>query len=313
MNGVTVSKFDVSDIVLKIPPRFAKLAPDVLKPKRATLSLSGCSNAIANGIRRVICNELDVKYLHCEYEDIKGDPFTIPEMIQRRLRMIPLLQSVPAGTKFSLEFTNTGTEVADVKMKSVTSSDRGKYFDTTYTLLTIGVGYKATISNIVVKSSRGYYDHYGMCVVAVHTTSICKDVIPYNAYTDTGQRTQMADPRVWDISFRTNGTMEPRAIIIAACNDLIARVESINELLHSIANNEDEYVLTIPGESDTIGNLIVKTALELYPDIEYISSNVPTVERTAIIKIKYSDDINTLYKNTIAKIVETYKQIRDSV
>jgi hypothetical protein len=68
MNGVTVSKFDVSDIVLRIPPRFAKLAPDVLKPKRATLSLSGCSNAIANGIRRVICNELDVKYLHCEYQ-----------------------------------------------------------------------------------------------------------------------------------------------------------------------------------------------------------------------------------------------------
>lgn len=315
---LTVGKLQVTDIQPKIPERFRHLAPTTLTSSHASIILTGCNAAIANAIRRTISNELEVKYLHCEYEDITtDDPYIIPEMIQRRLRSIPLLQSVPSGTKFELETANNTTSVIDVKSRELTvTGGRGKvsaYFDSTYTLFTLLSGRKMTISNIVVKSARGYNDHYGMCVMGVHCTSICKDVVPFNAYTGEGVHTQMADPRVWEVSFRTNGTAAPRDILIAACTDLISRTKSVMDLIHSIVNNKDEYVLSIPGESDSIGNAIVMTMLELHPDIEYTTYTVPTVERVAIIKVKTTDDINTVFKNTIARIIDTFEQIKDMI
>jgi DNA-directed RNA polymerase subunit L len=308
---VSVDDFTAENIELKIPEKFKKYAPNVLKSAKCKLTISGCNNAIANGIRRTIACELPVKHLTCDYENIvTDDPFIIPEMIQKRLRMIPLLQSVPAGAKFELHIVNASEADLDVKTGDIKG---GKYFDNTYTLLTLKPGRKLSIVDISVASNYGYFESYGMCTVAIDAVSVCKDMVPYDMYTGKGSHTHTADPKVWEISFGTNGTMSPKDILIAACNNIIERLKGVMSLLHTIVNNEDEYILRVYGESDTIGNLIMRTAIELYPDAEHVSYNVPIVERIATIKIKYNDDINSLYRNVIANIISTYESIRDQI
>jgi len=100
-------------------PEVRKLLPTVLKPQRYEFTIVGVDNAIANAIRRVLCLELPVKALVCNYEDIEtDDAHVIPEVIVKRLRMIPLLQSCPAAATFSLNAT-AGADVTELEDATV--------------------------------------------------------------------------------------------------------------------------------------------------------------------------------------------------
>lgn len=328
---VKVSDFKVKKLIPKIPDRFKHLAPTVLQRERCTFTLDGCSNAVANGIRRTILCELKVLYLKSDYEEITtDDPFIIPEMIQKRLRMIPLLQSVPQDTKFSLEVTNNTTNVMDVKTKLFGKN----YFDETITILALQPGKSVKITARVA-SEYGYVPDYGMCAVAFNATSICKDMKPYNAYeeniihalqsedsdkpvsdTKIGAprvSSHMADPRVWEISFNTNGTLTSKEIVKRACAGIIERLKSVISLLYTMANNDKQYVLTVNGDSDTIGNLLVKTIDELYPDVEAATYSTSPIERLFTIRIIYDEDINTLYKNVVEHLIAIYESISNQL
>jgi DNA-directed RNA polymerase subunit L len=77
-----------------------------------------------------------------------------------------------------------------------------------------------------------------------------------------------------------------------------------------MSNNENQYVLYIEGESDTIGNLIVKTTDELYPDVEAITYSTTAIGRSLTIKIIYGDDINTLYRRVIDHLTAIFETIK---
>lgn len=340
-----VRDFSTKKLTPTINAKYKHLLPTALTQESCSFIIDGCSNAVANGIRRTIACELKVLYLTCKYESIvTSDPFIIPEMIQKRLRMIPLLQSTSPGAKFSLDVTNNTLLPMDVKTGSIKGKIPGS-FDSTYTLLTLGPGHSLQINDITCASEYGYVQEYGMCSVAFNAVSICKDIKPVDVYEEAGRdemgrwkedrggvkdtaginssgkpaetpatsRSQMADPRVWEIKFNTNGTMSPRDIIRAACAEIIARLKKLLSLLYTMVNNESQYTLTIQGESDTIGNLIVKTTDEMYPDVEAVTYIVPSIERSLTIKIIYSDDINTLYKNVVSSLIATYEKISNSV
>lgn len=337
MSKLSVKDFKTVKLVPKVPERFKHLAPTTLVSERCTFTIANCSNAVSNAIRRTILCELKVAYLRTEYEEIvTDDPFIIPEMIQKRMRMIPLLQSVPADTKFSLETTNNTLDVQDVKTKLMI---RGKpYFDETITILSLQPGKSLKIS-AKVAYEYGYVPQYGMCALAFNATSICKDVIPADMYVEdgimsgankptgesgteessknvvkpTGAKSHFSDPRVWEIAFNTNGTMPPKQIVTLACNNIIERLKSVLSLLYTMANNDNQYVLTIHGDSDTIGNLLIKTIDELYPDVEAATYSASAIERSVTLRVIYSDDINTLYKNVIEHLIETFKSIMDQI
>ena len=348
-NSIRVRDWSVEKLVPVVPERFKHLLPTVLMPERCEFTIDECSNAVANAIRRTVLCEMKVMYLTCDYEDIiTDDPHVIPEMIQKRIRMIPLLQSIPPSTVFSLEYQNKTLLTDDVKTGLfVCKNNNTKYFNETTTLVSIAAGRSIRINNCRIASDFTYKDGLGMCSVAFNATSICLDQVPIDMYADmkktlriinetvelnenhvvsdqkptnnepnankTPQSTHIADPKVWRIAFNTNGTLPSKEIVKQACSNIIERLKHVLSLLHTIVSNDNQYVLTIHGESHTIGNLLMKTTDELYSDVEAVTYNCPNVERTAIVRIIYADDINTLYKNVIDHLIGTFDTIKSSI
>lgn len=324
--SITVNDFKVKKLIPNVPAQYKHLLPTTLVQESCSFIISGCSNAVANAIRRTAACELKVAYLNCQYEDIvTTDPFIIPEMIQKRLRMIPVLQSVRADAIFSLDVTNATTGTMDVKTGSLISKGT-RVFDETITILTLGAGHSLKINNVKIAYEYGYIPEYGMCAVAFNAVSTCKDVIPIDVYADRaaeknvnappvakGVRSQIADPKIWEIKFNTNGTLSSKDIVKLSCQEIISRLKTVLSLLYTIINNESKYTLTINGESDTIGNLLVKTIDELYPDVEASTYSVPSIERSVTIRIIYGDDINTLYKNIVNHLVSIFEKIAGSI
>ena len=306
---ITVTGVVVTSLQPKIKNKVLEhLIPKVLIPQRLEFILGGVSNAISNAIRRTVLCELPVRALHCEYEDIKtNDAHVIPDMIQTRLKMIPIDQTTPLDATFDLDMSNKGLEVADIK----TGYFKGKKppCNPTHTLLSLNPGKFIKISNIRVFTEYGHRVGHGMMVLAVNAVSLAVDVIPLNTYEGTGVPSRVADPRVWKIAFNTNGTMDPIEIVKMACNGIVSRMQSVQDLLSTIENSEDQYILNVHGESHTIGNLLMKTICELFPDITAVTYNVSSVERMFTLRVRCDEDINTVLNVTVRHLIKVFNDI----
>lgn len=322
---VSVTDIEIRDLSPKIKdPRFEKYLPKTLFPKHMEFVLGGVSGAVANGIRRTIMCELLVSAMYVEYEDIQtNDKFIIPELVMKRLRMIPIDQSCPLDATFELNVTNTTDIIRDVKASEIriVSGGRGTKerpqlkklpFNETFTLFTLEAGMSCKITNIGIHQDFGFIEGSGMHVVAFNCASVSVDQIPINVYEpdDKGIPSSISNPRVWRIKFNTNGTMRPESIIAYACDNIIQRVQSVQDLLYLIQNNNDEYVLVIDGESDTIGNLFMKTICDIYPDIRAVAYSVNSVGRVLTMRVRCDEDINSVFTTAIKHIVRIYTEIK---
>lgn len=325
MSKVTVSDIKITDLSPKIKDsRLEKYMPKTLFPKHAEFELSGVSNAVSNAIRRTMACELLVSGLHCEYENITtNDMFIIPEMLVSRFRMIPIDQRTPLDAVFELNATNTTDMIRDVKVGEmrIVSAGKGTHerpslkklpFNETHTFCTLESGKSLKIENIGIHQDYGFNEGYGAHVVAINCASIAVDQQPINTFEpdDKGIPSRISNPRVWKLKFNTNGTMPPGEIVAQTCDNIIARIQSVMDLLYSIQNNGDEYVLTINGESDTIGNLFMRTINDLFPDIRAAVYLVSSVGRVATIRIRCDEDINTIYGTTIKYLVKIFTEIK---
>lgn len=315
-----VSDIKITDLTPVIKnPALAKLVPKTLLSKHISFTISGVNNAISNALRRTIACELLVNGLHAEYEHVKtNDMFVIPEMILGRLKMVPIDQTCPLDAVFELDVTNKTAGELDVKMGDmrIVNPGHGKKplrelpFNHTTTIVTLKPGKSMKISNIGLHQDYCYHLGYGAYVVACNVASVAVDQQPINLYEGGGIPSSISNPQVWKISFNTNGTLPPREIITVACDNIIARVTAIKELLFSIENNNDEYILTINGESDTIGNLFMRTINDIYPDIRAVVYSTSSVGRVLTLRIRCDEDINTIYDTTIKHIVKVFNTIR---
>lgn len=312
--SAVVSNIVVTDLSPKVKnPAIQKYLPSGYFPKHIEFNIKGVSNAVSNGLRRTIGGELLVKALFAEFENLTTtDVFIIPEMVLKRLRMIPLDQSTPLNATFEIDATNDTPNVRDVKSSEIKIIGGMKKlpFNETFTLFTLQPGRACNIKPIGIHQAYGFTEGDGMHCVACNTVSICTDQTPINMYTGEGISSSVANPREWKIAFNTNGTMAPKDIVKSACDNIIARVMSVQELLYSIENKNDEYSLTIEGESDTLGNLFMRTISDLYPDIRAVTYSGVNVGRTLTIRVRCDEDINTIFTTAIKQIVKTYGDIK---
>ncbi len=219
-------------------------------------------------------------------------------------------------------------------------------FNNTITFVTLQPGKSVKISNIRVRQAYGYQAGHGMHSVAVNATSVALDQRPIDMYdilssafsnelgsepvivsdsrdssaaksaasksesNQPGIPSSISDPRKWRIGFITNGTMDPLQIVAAACDNLIKRVTGINDLLSLIENTGDEYVLVVRGETDTIGNLFMRTISDLFPNIRAVTYMTSSIEWTCTIRVRCDEDINDIYGKAIAVLVEQFKSIK---
>lgn len=320
MKSITVTDIKITSFKSKIKdPAFGHLLPKNIFPEHMEFNILNVSNAVSNGIRRTITCELLVNSMICNYEDIEtNDMFIIREQIIKRIRTIPVDQKTPLDTMFSLVSSNETAEVRDIKsgeIKIIKSKSSGTHklpFNETFTLFTLQPGKFIKISNITMNPAFGYNSDDGMHVVAFNAASTALDQEPINAYVvnSTGIPSRISNPREWKISFNTNGTMPPKQIIFAACDNLISRITSVRELLTNIENNGDEFTLTVVGESDTIGNLFERTICDLYPNIKAVSYSCSNVDRSLTVRIRTDDDIKNIFDTTIKEIIAIYTKIK---
>lgn len=312
-----------------------KVPPVRLVPSFVEFEISPVSNAISNAIRRTLSSEMMVSRMDANFESMQStDAHNIQEMIIKRLRMIPIDQSCPMDAIFELAASNDGLQLRDVKSSEIRVVHKGSEskgseskgsgaavplkelpFNGAFTLFTLKPGKSAKITNIHMRAERGYTPGSGMHALAVNVASVAVDLVPEppsNGDTRSPSlRSSVADPRHWRISFTTNGDMSPKRTVAAACEDIINRVKSINDILYSITNNEDEYVLEVPEETHTIGNLFMRTINDLYPDILAVVYSVSNIVRQCTIRVRCTEDINIVYRTTIKHLVETFTTIKD--
>lgn len=296
---------------------------------KMTFTLDNVSHALANAIRRTISCELVIKSLVAEHISWKSnDGFLISEMILKRLRMIPLDQDTPMTASFKLIVINNTTELRDVKSGEIISNGNSKQlpFDSTYTICTLNPGKSLSIDDIYVQETAAYNAGDGMNAVANHVTSTALDVTPINWYEETNEEnsplsdptngifitgipSSIANPRKWEISFISNGNMQCNKIMIAACKNLITRINNVVDLLDTVASINGEYILNIEGESDTIGCLFMRTIFDMYPEIPFITYNTNNFRRVATLRIKTNEDVDTMITRAAKYLVSAFEYI----
>jgi len=314
---VSVSNISIKDVRPKLKNQaFAKYLPTRLFPEFVEFQLSGVNNAISNAIRRTVSCELLVSSMYVKYEDIStSDMFNLAEIIMKRFKMIPIDQKTPLTSTFELDVTNSTADVIDVKSGSIRikNSPLNKLpFNETFTLFTLNPGKSIKIKHISIHQSYGFSEREGMCVMAYNAASIPLDQIPINLYEPElgGIPSSISNPKVYKITFRTNGTLPGKEIVRLTCDSIISRIHSVKELLSTIDSNGDEYSLSIVGESDTIGNLFMKTIVTLYPDIRAVVYHVPSNERICNIRVRCDEDINVIFTNAIKHMIDVFTTIK---
>lgn len=317
---VIVSNITIKDMSPKLKDnRFKHLLPK-LKPERISFEIENVSNAVSNGLRRTIACELEVAAMHVEEQDVKtNDVFIIPEMVTKRFKMVPLVQSkdiISGEVKFELIATNDTNTVRDVKSGEIKiiSKHSGKMelpFDENFTMFTLQSMKSIKISPIVVHKHYGYIPGEGMCVLAVQVVSSAVGVEPLNVYEGTGVSSKVTNVRHWEIKFETNGTMPVKKVVVMACDNLIERLTRIYKLIPDIAFDGDLYSVVIDGESDTIGNLFTRTACDMFPDLDFIRHKTGKFIRQVRIDIRYkTSDISIVFKAIIDELVTIYTTIK---
>ena len=311
-------------------PAIAKLLPKNLQREKVSFVLNGVNTAVSNGLARTICDELPVIAMFVPLSNIlTTDPQHLEEMIAKRLRLIPLDQATPRDAVFSLDAINDSPVLRDVKSSEIKYKGKTLPFNETFTICTLAPGCMISIRDIVIHEDYGYVKKSGMHVVAYATESIPIDVKPFDmeAYyakgrtiTDDmtaddmakyGTPTRLANPRQFRVGFCTNGTMPAKRIVIAACDEIIKRLQAVESKLDMITNGEIGYVLSLPGESDTIGNLYMRTIIDLYPEVDFVKYTVSRFERSVDITVRFPDfDIKTMFTETTEHLIGIYKKIK---
>lgn len=319
-SGMTARDLKVESLAPRVDKKYAHLVPRECIPVHASVILADVSTAVSNAMRRTIACELPVKAMWAEYDDFATtEPSIIPEMVINRIRMIPLVQSTPDDARWELDVTNTGAELMDVKAAEIRPVGRHTRpaFNRTFTLCTLSPG--ATLRmKIRVHVDHGYVSGSGMHVVACNVTSICADpaFTPLDAYAGAGVSCSISDPRVHRLSFNTNGTMEPRDIIVAAADSLIERTGQIKSLLNTptaIEGSGGQYQITVVGESDSLGNLYMKTICELYPAIGGVKYSTNHLVREMTIYLRCIDEPRDILAEASDAIIATYVKIKNAL
>ena len=294
-----------------------KLLPTMLIPYEVSLELHDVNVAIANGIRRVMLSEIPVKALKFRFNDFKTtDPFILVDFILSRIRNIPINQNIPINTILELDVINNTEDVIHIKTKDLkiikgsysTHTDKKLPFNETYTIAMLNPNKSLKITNIYIKSNYGY--KYGGYSVACNARSIPIDIEPYNSFTKEGVKSSVSDPKKFRLTWCSNGNMSANDIFKLSCDEIINRLNNIKTFIDSIELHKDISILRINKESDTIGNILIKSICDDYPNISAATYNCNNVTHELIIRIRKNDNATDIINKTIDKNVKLLEKIK---
>lgn len=243
---IKIEKFNDPEID-KFLPKFTK--------QHCRTEIKNVLPSVANGIRRILVNDLEIKCMNV-LEMETDDPFlreTREDVVEKRIRLLPIQQSVNPSAKFSLSVHNTDYRQAIILSDALTE-DSGKtnLFETNTCLFVLQPGCKITLKvGIISGRKKGYF----LPTVASSCTPL--DVDPSKTSVST------SNPREHLIKFDTNGTITPISLLRRACDEFIIRCQSAKN--GKLIANTDHYKFRLYSENHTVANAIIQLVCEEYP------------------------------------------------
>ncbi len=325
-NVTNIAKQDVSGITITmISNKSIKLQGDILDKRIFEFEIDGVDNSITGALRRTMIEELKVSSLNCQYDNIDtNNEETIRDMVVKRMAQIPIHQSCPLDAVFYLEKYNNTQELiyvktSDFKIKRFGSGTplTGVPFEDCNVLCSLQKNRYIKISDITVKADYGY--NFACNTVAVHVSIIPKQdtlVRGYDPQSTTTDHISNTKITSWVGRFQTNGTMGPIEILKITCDSVIKRLRAIQTYSKSgIATKDNVSKLIILNETDTIGNLMQRGILEVYPSIPAIVPLVDNASRkcTLSARLNKSDDLNEIINAAIENRIKILSEIAKQI
>jgi DNA-directed RNA polymerase subunit L len=136
---------------------------------------------------------------------------------------------------------------------------------------------------------------------------------PYNEFTGEGISSSLSKETGFRLSFDTNGTISPNELLHLTCSTLIERLGRVLEILDQINVSNDLYTLVIANESPTIGNLLMRGVLQLYPDITYCAFVPESIGRRITFKLRTDDDPNAIITAAVKFNIDAIENIAAAI
>lgn len=319
----------------------------------ASIIVHGANNAIINGLRRILLNEMNNYVLRIDPDSFEcDDAFIFIDMLTQRVALIPFDQDVAtsissnANIKFTLSVINKSEEPLNVYSASLVPSVAALQKELPYceTIPVVTLQPHRHISfTATLHSGYGYAD--AIYATASSAIAIPLDQRPIDVYDPKAREPRMpyndkatyletcsiSNPRVYMLTFETTSKGDPRNVLKRACAALIERANALKlasvlrptgqqagSSAAATAGNEhigrgDLYLIKMTNETATIGNLFMRCCLDVYPDIDAVSFTVDDRNNELVIKIRTTIPIDKVIGSVIAYAVDKIDAISRAI
>ncbi len=198
-----------------------------------------------NAIRRVLIDTMvPAKYLHVTPEDMQTeDKRLIPEYVAHRISLIPIHQSIPVGTTFSLSVINNHDVPIDVYAEDLVGP-KGYIISPELEIATLFRNEHLIIRDITVRVGQ---DHEMTAMAGGYMAG--KDHL-------TGKMT---------LAFQTYGTLSPRGMVKRAIDVILKMLSTCRERFNEVRETENGKAKLILAEMDgTVPEMIFSAVNTIY-------------------------------------------------
>jgi DNA-directed RNA polymerase alpha subunit len=297
----------------------------------ATFILKNTYAGFANGIRRALVEELPTICMEFNPGEIQtDDQFILSDVVQKCINLIPINQELKnRDIAIKLHVVNETDGVIDVKASHI-SCDKGLIPIPNITITKLRPGKFLTINKIFIVEGLSKNSASKFSLLSNIKYEIL-DHKPYDVYEQKGVRSIEYDPKEFKIEFTTACNVKPETIIKLLCDNLIARLERMANLLKSYiesTDSEGEYFslglevkiikqvkhYRFIGEYITLAYMVGQRCFLLDANIKYCAPTINRYDSTEICIIKlWHPDSNKLLTESIQECIKDIKKIESMV
>lgn len=291
-------------------PEVASLLPTVFRSAKVSVEMIGVNIGIANAVRRTLSGGIPVICMDFEPQALKtNDEFVLVDLLRRRVNLIPIRQDMDVNTVFSLHAANNTEALVTVKSSSIEAGRKVKdCFNETYDIVDLHPTKSLIIDRISV--IRGYGNEDARHIAVFRTSLLPLDQVPFNQFTGEGVPSALSDPRHHRLTFYTNGNIDPKVAVDTACAELLALVERGRKAIPNLQSRDLLTSVSFDGASDTMGNMLLRTAYDIYPSGADFRYNVDELGAKISFELRTSEDPAVVLGAIFSELRVTFERLR---
>jgi len=314
-------------------PRFGE------HPIVSSVTIRGINTALANGLRRILLTEMENMALQINLESWEcDDPFIMIDMISRRILNIPIVQrAARPGDVYTLSVFNDNDEPLDVmsaSMRATREHDRPLPFFETFIIVTLQPHRSIKFSATAALGDQALDAVYATCSSAVAIPLDERVIDPVTGAPGIDDKhlplppsvryvasSTITNPHDFLLRFESCGKGDTKFIMTRALKEFDERMnrlrdapvitgpaqtshshDSMTDVARDIGMQQlaDVYHIRVPNETRTIGELFVRCALQVFPNLNYAASDINDLSAELIIRFRsHQDDPATIVTKTI--------------